>query len=61
MSQKQQKKHKEFTATFSSDTTRKWQMMVMNWNTNKKAPNPYIEPDMGKSFLYIIYYYIAHF
>jgi len=48
MSQKQQKNHAEFTATFPSGTTRKWQQMVEDWNANPKASNPYIEPVVGK-------------
>ncbi|KAN0118878.1 hypothetical protein V8E52_004650 [Russula decolorans] len=44
MSQRQQKNHDEFTAIFPSDTIRKWQNMVEDWNANRKAPNPYVEP-----------------
>jgi len=48
MLQRQQKKHEEFTATFPSKTTWKWHNMVEDWNVNRKAPNPYIEPVAGK-------------
>lgn len=61
MSQRQQKNHDEFTATFPTDTILKWQKMVEDWNANRKAPNPYIEPVAGKYFLYTLHYYITHF
>jgi hypothetical protein len=61
MSQRQQKNHDEFTAIFPSDTIWKWQNMVEDWNANRKAPNPYVEPVASKSLLYDFYYYIAHF
>jgi hypothetical protein len=48
MSQRQQEKHKEFTATFPDGTTWKWGEMVESWNANQKAPNPYIEPVTGE-------------
>src|SRR6267154_2078029 len=48
MSQWQQKNHEDFSATFPSDTIWKWQVMVEKWNANQKAPNPYIEPIVGK-------------
>ena len=48
MSQKQQKNHVEFTATFLSGITWKWQQMVKDWNANPKASNPYIKPVVGK-------------
>jgi hypothetical protein len=49
MSERQQKNHNEFTATFPSDITQKWHRMVEDWNANQTAPNPYMEPDAGKS------------
>jgi len=48
MLERQQKNHNEFTATFPSDVTLKWHNMVEGWNVNQKAPNPYLEPDVGK-------------
>jgi hypothetical protein len=48
MSQKQQKNHDKFTATFSSETIQKWHSMVEDWNTNRKAPNPYFESVASK-------------
>jgi len=48
MAQRQQKNHEDFTATFPSETTWKWEVMVKNWNANQKLPNPYIEPIAGK-------------
>ena len=48
MSQRQQKNHNEFTATFPSNATLKWQKMVEVWNANRKAPNPYMEPVASK-------------
>ncbi len=50
MSQRQQKTHNEFTATFPCDTIQKWQRMIEVWNMNRKAPNPYVEPITGKFF-----------
>jgi hypothetical protein len=48
VSQRQQKNHEEFTATFPSDVIQKWHNIVEDWNANRKAPNPYIEPLAGK-------------
>jgi len=48
MAQRQQKNHEDFTATFPSETTQKWEVMVENWNVNRKLPNPYIKPIAGK-------------
>ena len=50
VSQTQQKNFDEFTANFQDDTIRKWQKMIEDWNANRKAPNPYVEPAPSKSF-----------
>ena len=34
----------QLSATFSADIVKKWEMMVVTWNANPKAPNPYKEP-----------------
>jgi hypothetical protein len=57
MSQRQQKNHDEFTATFSIDTIQKWQQIVEDWNANQKASNPYIEPVVGKYSISYKYFY----
>ena len=61
MSQSQQKKHDEFTATFLNEETQKWQNMVKDWNANRKAMNPYIEPVASKYASVSIHYHITHF
>jgi hypothetical protein len=61
MSQSQQKNHEEFTAVFESDTIEEWCTMVENWNANRRAPNPYIEPVASECLLYIFHYCISYF
>jgi len=45
----------QFTATFSKETVRKWQLMVDKWeaNSDPSAANPYEEPDSGKDDSFI--------
>ena len=44
MSAKQTDVFSQLSATFSSETTNKWEELVANWNADPKAPNPYQEP-----------------
>ena len=38
----------QLSATFSVDIVKKWEKMVVTWNANPKAPNPYKEPKSSK-------------
>ena len=38
----------QLSATFSADIVKKWEKMVVTWNANPKAPNPYKEPKSSK-------------
>ena len=43
----------QLMATFTPDTTKKWEEMVVEWNVNpKNAPNPYREPCSGNYLVY---------
>lgn len=44
MSTKQTDIFNQLSATFSSETINKWEALVVNWNADPKAPNPYQEP-----------------
>jgi hypothetical protein len=44
MSTKQTDVFSQLSATFSSETTNKWEELVANWNADPKALNPYQEP-----------------
>ena len=48
MSRKQKQNHEEFTATLPLPVVEKWQKMVDDWNADRRAPNPYIEPVVGE-------------
>lgn len=38
----------QLSATFTPETIRRWEAMVVAWNKNPKtAPNPYREPPSG--------------
>jgi hypothetical protein len=39
----------QLSATFSANTIKKWEKMVVTWNANPKAPNPYKEPKSGET------------
>jgi hypothetical protein len=49
MSAKQEKIFNRLSATFDPEIVNKWEAMVVNWNANPKAPNPYQEPAGRKS------------
>jgi hypothetical protein len=48
MSAQQADVFNQFSDTFSPTTVKKWEAMVVAWNTKQKAPNPYQEPHSGK-------------
>ena len=48
MSAKQEKIFNRLSATFAPEIVNKWEAMVVNWNANPKAPNPYQEPASRK-------------
>ena len=48
MRAKQTEVFNQMSATFSPDVIEKWEAMVVAWNRNPKAPNPYEEPKNGK-------------
>jgi hypothetical protein len=47
MSQRQETNHEEFTATLPATVIQKWQKMIDDWNADRRAPNPYMEPILG--------------
>lgn len=47
MSLKQTDIFRQLCATFPMVTIRKWEAMVIAWNANPKAPNPYAESKNG--------------
>ena len=44
MSAKQSDIFSQLSATFPSETIKKWEALVANWNGDSAAPNPYQEP-----------------
>jgi hypothetical protein len=52
MSAKQTEVFNQLSATFSPETIKKWEAMVVAWEANPQAPNPYEEPESGKLFYY---------
>ncbi|KIJ99026.1 hypothetical protein K443DRAFT_8698 [Laccaria amethystina LaAM-08-1] len=47
MSAKQTDVFDKLSATFAPETVKKWEAMVVAWNANPMAPNPYKEPKSG--------------
>ena len=45
MSAKQRETFNKFSSTFPSETVEKWVRMVEGWEANRKALNPYEEPE----------------
>lgn len=45
MSAKQKDTFDKFSSTFPSETIEKWVRMVEHWEADRKAPNPYEEPE----------------
>jgi len=58
MSTNQKKIFDQLSATFSPEIVAGWEAMVVAWNENPKAPNPYKEPESGKSFRFIQYIFL---
>ena len=52
MSTQQANIFNQFSATFSPTTVKKWEAMVIAWNTDTTAPNPYQEPRSGEILCY---------
>ena len=50
----------QLSATFSTDTVRKWEKMVVTWNANPKAPNPYKEPKSGEPVAKFHFVLVSH-
>jgi hypothetical protein len=48
MSTKQTEVFNQLSATFSQQTVKKWEAMVVSWEANSEAPNPYEEPESGE-------------
>jgi hypothetical protein len=48
MSAQQADVFSQLSATFPPATVKKWEAMVIAWNTKPKAPNPYQEPRSGE-------------
>jgi hypothetical protein len=52
----------QLSATFTPETIRRWEEMVVAWNKNPKiAPNPYQEPPSGKWLLSIVMFIYSNF
>lgn len=51
MSTKQTEVFNQLSATFSTQTIKKWDAAVITWEANPQAPNPYGEPESGELFL----------
>ena len=49
MSAKQSEVFQQLSATFSPETVSNWEAMVIAWNMDRKAPNPYAEPKSCKT------------
>lgn len=56
MSEKQTGIFRQLCTTFPPATIRKWEAMVLAWNANPKAPNPYAESKNGMHTLVCTYY-----
>lgn len=48
MSVKQTEVFNDLSATFSPEIIKKWEEMIMKWEVNPQAPNPYAEPESGE-------------
>ena len=48
MSAKQTEVFNQLSATFSTETIKKWESMITTWEANPKARNPYVETGCGK-------------
>ena len=48
MSAKQTEVFNQLSATFSTQTIKKWEATVVAWEANPQAPNPYEEPESGE-------------
>ena len=48
MAEKQRRIAADFTATFPSETVRRWRKMVKEWQANTSSPNPYVSNERGK-------------
>jgi len=48
MNSKQTDVFNKLSATFSPETVKRWEVMVVAWNANPKAPNPYKELMSGE-------------
>ena len=48
MSAKQTDIFNKLSATFPPETVKKWEAMILAWNANPKALNPYKELTSGK-------------
>ena len=66
MSVMQSEVYNQFSATFSPPVIKKWEDMIATWEANPSAPNPYAEPENGKSVLshsllsYVTELYCSH-
>lgn len=49
MAKRQEEIASKISKTFSDATIKKWDDMVKRWNRDKKAPNPYAEPQCSSS------------
>ena len=48
MSTKQTEVFNQLSATFSTETIKKWESMITTWEANLKAQNPYVETGCSK-------------
>jgi len=48
MSEKQKEIFDKFSSTFPPETVVKWEQMVVRWEADPKALNPYNEPEASK-------------
>ena len=60
MSAKQKEVFNQLSATFSTQTIKKWEAMVETWEVNPQAPNPYKEPESGELFFLCTFYSIVY-
>ena len=44
----------QLSATFPADIIKKWDRMVIAWNDNPKAPNPYKEPKNSENVSFYV-------
>ena len=54
MSAKQKTIFDQLSATFAPEIVNKWEVMVINWNADPKALNPYREPASRKFYFFLL-------